>query len=372
MIYPLNRKIKTVWEWIKKLQGEYLVKKQEIDNLEKRIRNIKIPEVIPSPIPPIEKYGYILIHAHNPEGKEIGSITMPGGIGHGTSVEQTTPVIYIDGIYNRLSPMEIGGHITAFPISIGSHVISVKFNDMVMEESINLNEGETKIITFIFSRTNFDKSPIDSVISVIGNLNYSWSGQIPPSSYEDVRDDEKMLSIGSQTTFSPAPPYVDDFIYSLFSTDSVIDVLFNSDNLIISSSVNAIWSICSWYVTCMSFAKFYALQDKNIILNFSGYSFNYWFAQSNPDAEYPYIYCNKIGTPSGIHLVDWEVGYHVILISTDSEFDRIQVGSYIFPYGVSTGGGGITGGNYHSEYNISAKSNLKISSVPYDLLGTAI
>jgi len=87
---------------------------------------------------------YIIVHALNPEGVEINSII-------GQYVE-----IFDGEDFIGYTPCNSETHNVPIPIAPGTHTIKAKFNGMELSQNINLQEGETKVITFAFERTEFD------------------------------------------------------------------------------------------------------------------------------------------------------------------------------------------------------------------------
>jgi hypothetical protein len=83
---------------------------------------------------------YITVHAHNPEGKEINTIT---GVG-------SAALIWVDGVQ-----IGVAGH-SPLTILSGHRVIEVKFNGYVLEQSIDINGGDSRTLTFVFARTEID------------------------------------------------------------------------------------------------------------------------------------------------------------------------------------------------------------------------
>jgi hypothetical protein len=89
---------------------------------------------------PIED-GYLLAHAHNPEGKEISGIGW-GGFGNAS--------IYIDGILSGIS----GSPITLSP---GHYSVQCRFNNLISgSQEVDIISGETSELIFSFDRTEID------------------------------------------------------------------------------------------------------------------------------------------------------------------------------------------------------------------------
>jgi PKD repeat protein len=94
-----------------------------------------------------EGVSYIIVHALNPEGVEIASI------------EGMNP--YNVEIYDGDTLIGYGAHDEEtynkpIAISPGAHTIKAKFNGMELQQNIDLAEGETKVLTFAFSRVEYD------------------------------------------------------------------------------------------------------------------------------------------------------------------------------------------------------------------------
>jgi hypothetical protein len=92
-----------------------------------------IPQYVP-------EMGNIIVHGHNPEGKEIGSIT-----GFSSSV----------AVYDGANAIGFADGINPITILSGHHYISVKFNGITLNsQEIDIVDGETKNLTFTFNRTS--------------------------------------------------------------------------------------------------------------------------------------------------------------------------------------------------------------------------
>jgi PKD repeat protein len=93
---------------------------------------------------------YIIVHALNPEGVEIASVDSPW-TGLFTSVEifDSTDLI-------GYAPHNEETHNVPIPIESGTHTIKAKFNGMTKEQTITLAPNETKTLTFVFDRVEFD------------------------------------------------------------------------------------------------------------------------------------------------------------------------------------------------------------------------
>lgn len=110
----------------------------------------------------------IIVHCHNPEGKEIASIR---------GMAQNSVKIYDGDTLIGYGAYNAATHNAAIPISSGGHVIKAEFNGMAKEQAVIVNPNETKIITFMFERTEFNhKEFLDSIGSVYRSRTYSNGG----------------------------------------------------------------------------------------------------------------------------------------------------------------------------------------------------
>ena len=111
----------------------------------------------------------IIVHCHNPEGKEINSIQGMAG----TEVE----IYYGDTLvgYGVKNAQEHNQPVSLPP---GNHTFKAKFNGIELSQSIHLDEGETKTLTFTFPRTEFNhKGFLNSIGPVSASRTYTSGGQ---------------------------------------------------------------------------------------------------------------------------------------------------------------------------------------------------
>lgn len=108
----------------------------------------------------------IVVHCHNPEGKEINSITGISGV-----------AIY-DGV-TLIGPGAIDGvtHGVSIPISSGTHAIKVEFNGVTLKQEVNLSAGETRGLIFTFERTEVD---VPAMLTASGSGSNSARGSCSP------------------------------------------------------------------------------------------------------------------------------------------------------------------------------------------------
>ncbi|MCX5699011.1 MAG: alpha/beta hydrolase [Candidatus Omnitrophica bacterium] len=84
----------------------------------------------------------IIVHCHNPEGKEINSIV---GVGNAT-------VIYDGDTQIGYGTHDTASHNQLIAISSGTHTIKVKFNGVILEQDVYLQPNQTQVLIFVFTR----------------------------------------------------------------------------------------------------------------------------------------------------------------------------------------------------------------------------
>ena len=109
----------------------------------------------------------IIVHCHNPEGKEIASIQ---GIGSNSVQIYDGNTLIGYGAYNAET------HNKPIEISAGIHTIKAKFNGLTKEQIITLDPNETKMVTFTFERITHDFKDFWS-LSPTGSLSASGNGK---------------------------------------------------------------------------------------------------------------------------------------------------------------------------------------------------
>lgn len=105
---------------------------------------------------------YLLVHALNPEGVELSTLR------HAPHFWEDLLSVYVDG--HRLYPDAVGAYACCQPA--GAHTVRAEFNGMSKEESIVLDWGETRSITFVFDRTEFD------LAGVIQGIDLSYDASV--------------------------------------------------------------------------------------------------------------------------------------------------------------------------------------------------
>jgi hypothetical protein len=123
-----------------------------------------------------EDASYIIVHALNLEGIEIASIE--GMAPHCVGVYDGDTLIGHSAHNEETCNQPIA-------ISHGAHTIKVVFNGIELNQNINIQEGETIVITFTFSRTIYDLISEIPTCNLHSHISGSWSGK---TSREDDTD----------------------------------------------------------------------------------------------------------------------------------------------------------------------------------------
>lgn len=99
----------------------------------------------------VAQTSHIIVHCHNPEGKEIASIQ---------GIDLDSVKIYDNDTLIGLGAYNSDTHYKQIRISAGEHIIKAWFNGMVKEQSISLDPGNNEEITFLFERTEIDMQTV--------------------------------------------------------------------------------------------------------------------------------------------------------------------------------------------------------------------
>jgi len=302
---------------------------------------------------------YIVVHALNPEDIEIASID---------GMDQYCVQIYNSEILIGYGAYDAETYNKPIAISPGVHTIRVVFNGKTLEQIIDLQEAETKLLTFVFEREEFNLMQYLSSFNchLISQISGTYSG------IQQYTDDIKVFHNNWTTQVAHESINVDtNGSYSLYS-----ELLFNlsGNDLEWRVKLDADKTNCFYnypypiYARWNSFVSMESITDQQ---DFYLQNYDKWILQ--------YIDCSiqedfyiKIG-----NMVLTEMGYHL------GTFPEGKIPVYIENKKVSSvvlHSGDInvenTGKCWHhwGSYVKEGKGQIKVwlSSVPYDLTGTGI
>lgn len=309
----------------------------------------------------------IIVHCHNPEGKEIGSI-----------LGQYSVVIFDGENTIGYGASNITDHEKSLTLKNGIHTIKAEFNGIVKEQNINLIAGETKDIIFIFNRTEFNilskiiegfngsvtlifsrdfnreenkiiYNEIEGKYIKKYNVNFAGTGNFSINysiSFDGINYRASALSSYSLTeeipydTF-PDLPYINDYSMIEYNGDSDgSNIFFHQANLIPSQS-----GFSNWYTQSITSGSFYPR-----------------FRVLNSGSDSIGVIING-GSDSML-------GYSVNSFSANISYDTLSGGG---GFGMGPSSFVIIGpGEKSNNFEITGTlSGLKMSSVPYDFTGDA-
>ncbi len=310
---------------------------------------------------PQQSVSYIIVHSLNPEGIEIASIQ---------GMEWEDRVKIYDGDYF----IGYGAHDAAtynqpIAISAGIHKIKAVFNGISMEQNTNISEGETKILTFRFTRTSIDS-------------NYLFDFPEVTDTNERVMHNENLVHIvylesnpqilsGSNhaNIFFPTqyPATITLTIEGRFSCSSTSCNVSGKATTRIASTAPEGWMkpVIIGAITIV-----HGNTKKSITIS-STTAFNRWYLQNySTRASEGSAYIAQ-GTDSYAVISKGQIGYTLMSLGASARWDRFGVGA--------DGVGKEETGSWKDSFSWEDSASryipgdtLKMSSVPYDLTGTGI
>lgn len=305
----------------------------------------------------------IIVHCHNPEGKEIAGIEGIGNPWWGIKIK-----IYDGDRLIGYGAHNAKTHNRPIPASSGTHTIKAEFNGMVKEQAIELSQNETKVIIFTFDRTEITTVPPSFSVS----RSISGSGHQPGGG---TREHITLIKDGDP------PNYLEYYCYT--GTPGALDFTWE---------VDASYELNGWGFQFESYAYVYVISSiwgydvpstngiaqVSVPCNFSipeSQGFTYWFSQgiySGGDFSSiygPAIYANSYDVIAP-HLYG-SSGYGISLLRTNKSYTNVRFEWYYMWGWFDFYKSDVEHTNNQS-WGPTILSNFKISSVPYDLTGTAV
>ncbi len=307
---------------------------------------------------------YIIVHALNPEGIEIASIE--GMDSHCVEIYDGDTLIgygaHDNETYNK-------------PIATtrGAHTIRAKFNAMTLEQSVNLEPGEMKILVFMFSRTTFNLIEKIGNCSIESSISGEWSG--PSSKIYDTKICSNNSGWKTETHFWESCHYrsgVYDLKARLSFQISENDISWS--NYVYADIDESTYAVCpsSHYPNTTPYwhAVGSATNSEGIELDTFSPDFDNWYLQYTN-------FCEGVSLKiDGIEYLEIQGDYLVKTISANqNSFLNLTWGKYL----------SVTGGNARhyfyggrldmwNEFEESGGGPFRMlmSSVPYDFTGTGI
>lgn len=168
---------------------------------------------------------YIIVHAHNPEGVEIASIQ---------GMSQNSVKIYDGDALIGYGAYNAETHNKPIAISPGGHTIKAKFNGMTLEQNININAGQTQVLTFTFERTHWDGTiyGISLIRNYYSEISGSFDGYYPDTWVEDITIDETRQFAKTSVRFACSH----DWQAGVFHMIATMNINYSPENFTISAS----------------------------------------------------------------------------------------------------------------------------------------
>ena len=295
---------------------------------------------------------YVIFHLHNPEGKEINSIT-----GSGTGVN--TANINIEGTGGFTGASNLSEHGVRHVLSAsGVKLVTATFNGITIQQNVDFVADTTTQLTIPFPRTD--------------DLNMNYSNNLPATSFS-------LTSPFYEQAFSalPLPSYVFTPNYNVATGEASANwTLTNSSfdgEIAIKRLSGGAFGGVSHGVKQLILYVFDLLAPGLALIIPPTSAFNNWYAQSLQTGQYPTIALRRTGltTQRSVILsrtIQSEPYYQFrVLSANDGGYDhlymdlklRADAGTYNVWYTDTNSGVLLNGG-------------LKFSSVPYDLDGLAV
>jgi hypothetical protein len=311
---------------------------------------------------------YVIIHGHNPEGKEIGFLS---GV---------VPVVHI-GYWNTSTPSLITQHGERYEISSGLQHVYVDFNGIHIDKGmINFEIGTTTELVFTFPRIeqilNFD-------INRSVNYNLPWS-KILNYDIIEIFDDLKVYDYTPwQIALSTLVILENEAIYNpTINVNGVSQIIasyyINPFGYYMAVAANlTVSGDAPFFANSMSGAHISStdlpIPAPIIPIDFivaQQSSFTNWFIQQITSTTY--VSGSLIRT-SGGYAAGFSIegpGYHIMQIPAEFEYNKLLF-KRSSNLGISLLFNGFASSFYvEDEANVSGNTLMKMSSVPYDLLGT--
>ena len=319
------------------------------------------------------KTSYIIVHALNPEGVEIASIE---------GMNPYSVPIYDGETLIGFSPYNAESYSRPIPISSGTHTIKAKFNGIVKEQTINLNPGEIKELTFTFKRTEFNfANVLDNIGGSYKNISQSGTKLPIHIKINDISSDPFQTGVWLSVYATKIDENADaKFAWKAKAEAKVVlnsrrfEINFQAEAEI-TEAINVYGSISvgASYMNSTSYPIFpINIPSNNNFIN--------WYVQCIRDNWWPTILLGDdshmewhelFGSTAGTSTK----GYQFTTLPASVNYSRMDCVPLFQPckryasISVNTSGNRFGSTQEHCEGTLD---NLKFSSIPYDITGKGI
>jgi len=333
--------------------------------------------------PPAGK-AYLIVHMHNPEGKEINSITEALIGGQGTAYWKTSGMPGFIATGKNLTthgiPVEIDN-----PGVETQKTVECIFNGITLTQDITLSQGETKQIEFIFERETLTVPvrEMTAYSNLAGSFSLSKGAGIGDETYQDLEDNigsddwfwiNGIDVVGSRNHGGCDGTYVDVTAYNITKSG-------------FTYNVNAQIVITGTYRFDQRSRIDFSGKYWDFSFNTKTSDFNLWFIHQNISGHYPGIRLrDTVGGGGDWELLDLELkdgkykakeGKYIRTFDTVYNFNKFR---YIYTPSIVRMGevqgfppGWASGlRTYNQQETNFGTAQILIYSIPFDLFGTAI
>jgi len=282
----------------------------------------------------------LIVHIHNPEGFEIGSIVDISDITLSHGIIATNEATH--GQPTVLSP--------------GNYTITATFNGMTLQQDISISAGQTEEIFFIFTR-------IDQAWGIADNQLTTIAGSFSGSHFDEAEDKDLLRNYVICSITRSAYGYG----VGSYNISAEYDISSGSITLTTKINISGIGQgVGTWGIVLAG----PAIQGWEAPFGgFATYTtFTSWYCQGITSGSYPTIYVRSVEAP-GFPYTLFSGSYTKIPVNYT--YNSIGVGGGILLKDLITISG-LTNYSYNNEQELTGSLNSKISSVPYNLQGTAV
>jgi len=307
---------------------------------------------------------YVIFHAHNPEGLEVGQF----GFGNAD--------LLINGYYVGSSPLlNPASHNARIPINVGlippgTYPCEARFNGMSVFQTISFTLYSTTVLTFEFPRVDMPVNFSSSQNGLINSFPDYYSG-IHHSNYTSTFP---LSFLGWTEDVGKLEPI--SFSYTFTKNSFLLDVSITKNPLFINPPVNTLYNQTGLSVVPPDNSTGWLFSPIPVTVPIHT-QFTNWLTQYARNGFYPKATIHSPTSGSSYTIISNSSlsGYQHKTILANRAYDSIK-----FDYDDAYNGGNQfevkTNPNSSSpavstgELSGSLTGGLKISSVPYDILGT--
>ena len=316
---------------------------------------------------PPEEYAHVIVHCHNPEGKEICGIRYAnsgdGGLsGTAISLENSAYVVFYKNnqeVIDIPGAKDISEHGMSYILpTYGSGFKAIAyFNGIsVIQDNLTLNKNTTTSLEFIFPRTILD---IDAAGLTLEESDSKWPLPYSGTNYS--------VYGFSRTNYLGAEAVINSFAFQAYPEAAFYSIHSKLSSMLFETDISAEWR--REFPLYDGVYLLYSSTAIHIPVSITPTSaFNYWFGESATQGNYPALMPSGIvngmisrgmGGTTPVFTCGYFSAHTPPTYFSGSLANQLpRIISHKEPVTASISGEAILGG-------------IKISSVPYDLIGSS-